>query len=103
MKTPTKLHFTLSASLDDILYDLREEIYHANCSICIKTLQHWDVSLAGWVVFFDPRGDAKLLTEHLVPTVKTIVKFEPIFAFTSRRIFNGSTDNFAAKKHQKKE
>ena len=80
-KTFTKIYFTFSTSLDDILDDLREELSHANFHICRKSMQYWDMNLPGWVVFFDLRGDAKLLTECLVPSVKMIVKLEPIFSY----------------------
>ena len=91
-KTYTKVHFTFSTSLDDILDDLREELSHANFSIYKQSLQHWDVSLAGWVVYFDPRGEAKCLTECLMPAARQIVSHEPMFAFKFRKIYNGPTD-----------
>ena len=53
-----------------------------------KVLQHWDACLVGWIVFFDPRGNAKVLANHLVLTVKAIVKFNPVFTFKLRKIFN---------------
>ena len=102
-KTFTKIQFTFSASLDYILHDLREELFYANLSIHRKSLQHWDTSIVGWVVFFDPCGDATILTEHPVHTVKTIVKFEPIFAFKWRKIYNDSTGKSTAKNNYQKE
>ena len=84
-KTFTKIHFTFSTSLDDILDDVREEISHANFFIFRQSLQDWDTLIACWVFFFDPRGDAKILTEHLLPAVKTIAKFEPNFTLVTER------------------
>ena len=90
-KPALKMHFTFSESIDDIIDDLREELSHTNFTICKKNLQYWDLSLVDWVVYCDPRGDTKRLTECLVLEMKKIRKFDPVFDFKVRRIFNGAT------------
>ena len=90
--------FTFSESIYDIVDDLREELSHTNFTICNQNLQHWELHLAVWVVYFDPRGDAKTLTKHLVPSVKTIVKLNPVIAFKVGRIFNDTTETTKKKK-----
>ena len=55
------------------------------------------MSLEGSVVYFNPRGEAKFLTEHLIPEVIKIVKHEPMFASKHRKIYDGPTD-FSTKK-----
>ena len=92
------MHFTFSKSIDDIVDYLREKLYHTNFTIHKKNLQHWDVSLAGWVDYFESRGEAKPLTKHLVPAVNTMFKFVPVLAFKVRRIFNVTTEISQQKK-----
>lgn len=96
-KTYTKVHFTFSTSLENILDDLRKELSHVNFYIYKQSLHHSDVSLTGWVVYFDPRGEVKFLTEHLIPTVRKIVKHEPTFASKCQKTYNGPT-NFSTEK-----
>jgi len=49
------------------------------------------VSIAGWVIYFDPRSDTKDLITYLTSAVKVIVKFTPIFTLKVKKIFNGTT------------
>ena len=41
-------------------------------------------------MYFDQCNNSKDLVEHLTPLVKIIAKFDPIFTFKVRDIFNSS-------------
>ena len=93
------MHFTFSESIDYIIDDLREELSYTNFTIYNQKMQHQEMSLVGWEFYFEPRGDAKTLRERLVPVVKKIVKFDLVFVFKARRIFNGTTEPARHKKY----
>ena len=70
--------------------DLRDELANHNLAIYKKALQHWDTSLAGWIVYFDHKCDPLDLAIFLTESIKEVTKFNPIFTFRSKRVYNGS-------------
>ena len=78
--------------------DLKDELENYNLAIYKKSLQHWDTSFAGWVVYFDHESDPSDLVSFLSDPIKKITKFDPTFAFRSKKVYNGSQKRNAAPK-----
>ena len=97
-KTYTKVQFIHTYSLDDLISDIKDELSNHNFTVFKKALQHWDTSLAGWIVYFDPRNNPNDLVMFLTDQIKKLIKVEPIFAFRSKKVFNGNSASPAPKR-----
>ena len=97
-KTYTKIQLIHSNPLENIIENLKDEQSHHNLAIYRKALQYWDTSLAGWIVYFDPRCNPSDLASFLTDPIKKITKFDSIFTFRGKRVYNGSQKQAAALK-----
>ena len=79
--------------LDDLISDIKDELSNNNFTIFRKALQHWDTSLAGWIVYFNPRNNPNNLVIFLTDQIKKLINAEPIFAFRSKKVFNGNSSS----------
>ena len=68
--------------------DLKEELLHINFAIYKKALQYWNTSIAGWIVYFDNHYNPKDLKIFLHKPIKKIIKYNPVFAFRGKKVFN---------------
>ena len=84
-KSYTKIHFIHSYLLEDIIEDLKDELLYINFAIYHKVLQHWNILVAGWIIYFDPRCDPKDLAIFLSDPIKKMIKFDSIFAFKAKK------------------
>ena len=88
-------HSLYSESLDDIMDDLIEKLYNYNLSVWKKSLEHWCVSSAGFIVYFDPKNDPKDLALLLAEPIEKNIKNDTVFALKIKKIWAGhkSKDN----------
>jgi len=89
-KSYIRIHFIHSSLLEKIIEDLKDELLYINFAIYSKVLKYWDTSVARWIIYFDPRYNLKDLAIFLSDSIKKIVKFNPIFTFRAKRVYNSS-------------
>jgi len=85
----TKLHLIYTTNLEDIIDNLKEELSNYSFTIYKQILQHWDITLGGWVVYFNLRNNSLDLYHYLVELIRKKVNFELVFAFKIKKVFNG--------------
>ena len=69
--------------------NLKEELSNYSFTIYKQILQHWDITLGGWVVYFNLRNNSLDLYHYLVELIRKKVNFELVFAFKIKKVFNG--------------
>ena len=77
---------------------MKEELLYINFVVYRKVLKYWNTSLADWIVYLDLRYNSKDLTTFLTDLIVKLIKTELIFAFHSKKVFNGyQTQDFKLK------